>query len=65
MSQRVTVEISTEGAVTVSTSGFNGAACALATKQLEAALGTVVQDEKTAEYRQVNQVQKQEQKAGQ
>ena len=55
MSQRVTVEISTEGAVTVSTSGFNGAACALATKQLEAALGTVVQDEKTDERKRLNE----------
>jgi len=66
MSQRITVEISAEGAVTVQTSGFAGASCQQATKALEAALGTVVSDTKTPEFHQAAvQTRPHQAKAGQ
>lgn len=52
MSEVVTVEISPIGEVSVKTQGFTGATCKQATKALEAALGSTIQDDHTREFHQ-------------
>lgn len=50
MSQKkIKVRIAKDGSTQISTEGFEGQACKDATKQLEAALGTVVEDKPTQE----------------
>lgn len=48
--QTITIEIDQQGNSTVTTTGFTGASCQQATKALEAALGTVISDDKTPEF---------------
>lgn len=48
--QTVTVEISPEGQVTVTTKGFHGAKCLTETQALETALGSVQSSSKTPEF---------------
>jgi hypothetical protein len=42
--------IDTKGQVTLQTHGYAGSSCTDATRQLEAALGQKLQDERTGEY---------------
>ena len=42
--------ISPQGEVEIETTGFKGAACELATKELEKALGTTTRKKKSPEY---------------
>lgn len=48
--------IDTKGQVTLQTHGYAGSSCTDATRQLEAALGQKVQDRRTAEYYQGQQL---------
>ena len=50
MSRVIEVTVSPQGEVTVQTKGYAGADCVQASKDLEAALGVVTADRKTADY---------------
>ena len=50
MAQKIRVEISTTGESTVTVTGTKGKGCLAATRDLEAALGTVKSDRKTGDY---------------
>lgn len=51
--QEVVIDISVDGNVTVEGKGFTGSECQAITKEIEQALGDVVQTELKAEFRQV------------
>jgi len=59
--KQITVEIKEDGQIVISTTGFQGSACALATREIERALGVATSDVKKPEWHQQNQNQ---QKAG-
>ena len=46
----VEVTVAKDGEVTVEAQGFAGASCYEATRPIEAALGTVTDDKRTADY---------------
>lgn len=50
MSKEIIVTVDALGSTEVETKGFTGKSCADATKELEAALGKVTADRKTADY---------------
>jgi len=55
--ERITVEITKEGTVTVSTSGFKGNACRDVTRAMEEALGRIKSDENTPEFYEESDIQ--------
>jgi hypothetical protein len=46
----ITIDIDTEGQVTIEATGFKGSACEKATAEIEKALGTVASRKKKPEY---------------
>ena len=57
----INVTIQPDGSVKIESTGFQGSACALATREIERALGVATSDVKKPEWHQQNQNQ---QKAG-
>ncbi len=49
MAKKIEMKVSPTGEVTITTSGYRGAECKKATKELEEALGTVTKDTPTPE----------------
>jgi hypothetical protein len=50
MSQTIELLISPTGAVRLQTKGFRGESCQAASRELEAAIGQTINDQRTAEY---------------
>lgn len=48
---KILIEITAEGATTVKAQGYRGAGCLEATRAIEQALGQVVNDRKTPEFK--------------
>jgi len=64
MQERIEVNIDAAGGITVQAQGVNGSGCTALTQALERELGSVTQDEKTAEYHRAAQSGQRQQQKG-